>query len=66
MKRNVDTVYHIDKSYVLAVILVEVRDVLDNLFVGELLERLLASKRQYLPEGYSERPHVALRRKFAL
>lgn len=53
-------------TYVLAVILVKMRDVLDNLFISELLEWLLSRERQYLPKGYRKRPHVALCRKFTL
>lgn len=42
------------------VVLVDVPDVLDNLLVGEVLERLLAGEGQDFPQQNAVHPHVRL------
>lgn len=46
-------------AYVLAVVLIEVGDVLYDLLVAEILEGLLSRETERLPEDDGERPHVA-------
>jgi hypothetical protein len=45
---------------VLLVVLVDVANVLDDLLVAHMLERLFSGERQHLPEGDGERPNVGL------
>jgi hypothetical protein len=47
-------------GYLFPIVLVEVGDVVDDALVSQLLERLLPSEGEDLPEGDCERPHVAL------
>lgn len=41
-------------------------NILDNLLISQVLERLFTSERQNLPQQNAVHPHVRLRREFTL
>lgn len=62
LQPTVGTLIHplVGVSHLLTIVLVMVGEILQQPFVGQILERLLPRKGQDLPEEDRKRPHVAL------